>query len=202
MMLPARRRPWQDDRARTIARHSRQKRRCPRSRVRRQRPRPISDADLKLMHRIDKLHLELPFAGSRMLRGLLAQEGFKVGRLHVATLMKRMGITGPPAIVRAPGPDIFDSAGCDRSCTPPSRKTTGRSSIRTIPSSASMAKSSGGQMWWESFPTEPPSSASWALSCWNRTTDEVWAPTSTSSQTKGSSSECAEPPRYRPRSII
>ena len=55
-------------------------------------PRPISDADLKLMHRIDKLHMELPFAGSRMLRGLLAQEGFKVGRLHVATLMKRMGI--------------------------------------------------------------------------------------------------------------
>ena len=55
-------------------------------------PRPISDADLQLMHRIDKLHMELPFAGSPMLRGLLAQEGFKVGRLHVATLMKRMGI--------------------------------------------------------------------------------------------------------------
>ena len=55
-------------------------------------PRPISDADLKLMHRIDKLHMELPFAGSQMLRGLLAQEGFKVGRLHVAPLMKRMGI--------------------------------------------------------------------------------------------------------------
>jgi putative transposase len=33
-------------------------------------PRPISYADLKLMHRIDKLHMELPFAGSRMLRGL------------------------------------------------------------------------------------------------------------------------------------
>ena len=55
-------------------------------------PRPVSDADLKLMHRIDKLHMEFPFAGSRMLRGLLVQEGFKVGRLHVATLMKRMGI--------------------------------------------------------------------------------------------------------------
>jgi putative transposase len=52
----------------------------------------VSDADLKLMHRIDKLHMELPFAGSRMLQGLLVQEGFKVGRLHVATLMKRMGI--------------------------------------------------------------------------------------------------------------
>ena len=55
-------------------------------------PRPVSDADLKLMHRIDKLHMEFPFAGSRMLQGLLTQEGFKVGRLHVATLMKRMGI--------------------------------------------------------------------------------------------------------------
>ena len=55
-------------------------------------PRPVSDADLKLMHRIDKLHMEFPFAGSRMLRSLLVQEGFKVGRLHVATLMKRMGI--------------------------------------------------------------------------------------------------------------
>jgi putative transposase len=56
------------------------------------KPRPVSDADLKLMHRIDKLHMEFPFAGSRMLQGLLVQEGFKVGRLHVATLMKRMGI--------------------------------------------------------------------------------------------------------------
>ena len=54
--------------------------------------RPVSDADLKLMHRIDKLHMEFPFAGSRMLQGLLIQEGFKVGRLRVATLMKRMGI--------------------------------------------------------------------------------------------------------------
>ena len=56
------------------------------------RPRPVSEADLKLMERIDRLHLELPFAGSRMLQGLLKQEGFEVGRLHVATLMKRMGI--------------------------------------------------------------------------------------------------------------
>jgi putative transposase len=55
-------------------------------------PRPVTPANLKLMHRIDKLHMDFPFAGSRMLQGLLAQEGFKVGRLHVATLMKRMGI--------------------------------------------------------------------------------------------------------------
>src|SRR5271166_5268621 len=55
-------------------------------------PRPVSAADLALMRRIDELHLEFPFAGSRMLRGLLAAEGSKVGRRHVKTLMQRMGI--------------------------------------------------------------------------------------------------------------
>ena len=38
-------------------------------------PRPVSVADLEVMRRIDKLHLEFPFAGSRMLRGLLVGEG-------------------------------------------------------------------------------------------------------------------------------
>ena len=55
-------------------------------------PRPVSAADLALMRRIDELHLEFPFAGSRMLRGLLAAEGCKLGRRHVKTLMRRMGI--------------------------------------------------------------------------------------------------------------
>ena len=55
-------------------------------------PRPVSAADLALMRRTDELHLEFPFAGSRMLRGLLAAEGCKTGRRHVKTLMKRMGI--------------------------------------------------------------------------------------------------------------
>jgi putative transposase len=55
-------------------------------------PEPISDVDLHLMRRIDELHLELPFAGSRMLRDLLNAEGFAIGRRHVATLMRRMGI--------------------------------------------------------------------------------------------------------------
>ena len=44
------------------------------------------------MRRLDRLHLEFPFAGSRMLRGLLAAEECKIGRRHVKTLMKRMGI--------------------------------------------------------------------------------------------------------------
>lgn len=56
------------------------------------RPLPTSDADLALMRRLDELHLEHPFAGSRMLRDLLRLEGIDVGRKHVATLMRKMGI--------------------------------------------------------------------------------------------------------------
>ena len=55
-------------------------------------PTPVSDRDLDLMKRIDRLHLEMPYAGSRMLRDLLNQDGIEVGRKHVATMMKRMGI--------------------------------------------------------------------------------------------------------------
>jgi len=55
-------------------------------------PRPVPASDLEIMRRLDRLHLEFPFAGSRMLRGLLAAEGCKTGRRHVKTLMKRMGI--------------------------------------------------------------------------------------------------------------
>ena len=36
--------------------------------------------------------MEYPFSGSRMMKGLLRQEGFTAGRLHVATCMKTMGI--------------------------------------------------------------------------------------------------------------
>ena len=55
-------------------------------------PRPVSEADLATMRRLDRLHLEFPFAGSRLLRGLLVAEGCKIGRRHVKTLMRRMGI--------------------------------------------------------------------------------------------------------------
>ena len=57
-------------------------------------PRPVSTADLAIMRRLDRLHLEFPFAGSRMLRGLLALQGCKIGRRHVKTLMRQMGIEG------------------------------------------------------------------------------------------------------------
>jgi putative transposase len=54
--------------------------------------RPVSAEDLWLMRQIDELHLSYPFAGSRMLRGLLWQQGFVVGRRHIRTLMRRMGV--------------------------------------------------------------------------------------------------------------
>ena len=54
---------------------------------------PIGDAELKVMRRIDEVHLELPIAGARMLRDLLRAEGFLVGRKHMTTLMRRMGVT-------------------------------------------------------------------------------------------------------------
>ena len=56
------------------------------------KPRPVSAEDLKIMRRLDELHLDYPFAGSRMLRDMLNREGVSIGRRHVATLMKRMGI--------------------------------------------------------------------------------------------------------------
>ena len=55
-------------------------------------PRPVPDADLAIMRRLDRLHLEYPFAGARMLQGLLSADGCKIGRRHVKTLMRRMGI--------------------------------------------------------------------------------------------------------------
>jgi putative transposase len=75
------------------------------------KPRPVSAADLVLMRRLDELHLEHPFAGSRMLRDLLNREGVEIGRRHVATLMKRMRIEAiyrrPNTSKPAPGNKIY-----------------------------------------------------------------------------------------------
>ena len=79
-------------------------------------PEPTSAADLALMLKIDKLHLELPFAGARMLSGLLAAPscssgGSPAGRRHVTTLMRKMGIEAvyrrPNTSKRAPGHKIY-----------------------------------------------------------------------------------------------
>ena len=75
------------------------------------RAEPVCEADLGLMRRIDQLHLDYPFAGSRMLQSFLVREGFRIGRLHVRTLMKRMGITAiyrrPHTSKPAPGHKIY-----------------------------------------------------------------------------------------------
>ena len=74
-------------------------------------PRPVPAADLAIMRRMDELHLEYPFAGSRMLRDLLNRDGVEIGRCHVATLMKRMGIEAlyrrPNTSKPAPGHKIY-----------------------------------------------------------------------------------------------
>jgi putative transposase len=61
--------------------------------------RSVSPANLAIMRRIDELHLEYPFAGSRMLRDLLRGEGVVIGRDRVVTMMRRMGIV---ALYRRP----------------------------------------------------------------------------------------------------
>jgi putative transposase len=75
------------------------------------RPRAVPAADLAIMRRMDELHLDFPFAGSRMLRDLLSAEGVAIGRRHVATLMKRMGIEAvyrrPNTSKPAPGHEIY-----------------------------------------------------------------------------------------------
>ena len=75
------------------------------------RPRPVPPTDLAIMRRMDELHLDYPFAGSRMLRDLLRGEGVEIGREHVATLMKRMDITAiyrrPNTSKPAPGHKIY-----------------------------------------------------------------------------------------------
>jgi putative transposase len=74
-------------------------------------PRPVSDGDLMLMRRIDELHLEYPFAGSRMLRDMLSQQGLEVGRRHVRTLMRKVSIEAiyrrPNTSKPAPGHRIY-----------------------------------------------------------------------------------------------
>src|SRR5512139_629976 len=74
-------------------------------------PRTVSATDLAIMRSLDRLHLEYPFAGARMLQGLLSADGCKIGRRHVKTLMRRMGIEAlyrrPRTTKPEPGHKIF-----------------------------------------------------------------------------------------------
>ena len=75
------------------------------------RPSAVSEADQLLMRHIDELNLAYPFAGSRMLRDMLARKGIVVGRRHVGTLMRRMGIQAlyckPNTSKKHPGHKIY-----------------------------------------------------------------------------------------------
>lgn len=53
---------------------------------------PASDRDLELMRAIDETHMKYPYMGSRSIRDQLQDKGHQVGRQHVSTLMKKMGI--------------------------------------------------------------------------------------------------------------
>jgi putative transposase len=74
-------------------------------------PRPVPAAELAIMRRIDALHLDYPFAGSRMLRDLLRGEGVVIGRELVRTMMRRMCIEAlyrrPNTSKPAPGHKIY-----------------------------------------------------------------------------------------------
>lgn len=65
--------------------------RLPRAAVYR-KPAPVKEADLELMRRIDRLHLEKPFYGARKIAVVLSRSGHKVGRKRVTRLMRLMGI--------------------------------------------------------------------------------------------------------------
>lgn len=54
---------------------------------------PLSDHDLQMMRLIDEIHMKYPYMGSRSIRDQLQGKGHQVGRQHVRTLMKKMGIT-------------------------------------------------------------------------------------------------------------
>ena len=74
-------------------------------------PQAVSAADLAIMRRIDALHMDFPFAGSRMLRDLLRNEGVVIGREHVTTMMRLMRIEAlyrrPNTSKPAPGHKIY-----------------------------------------------------------------------------------------------
>jgi putative transposase len=88
-------------------------------------PAPVCAADLAVMRRIDELHLDYPFAGSRMLRAMLANEEITIGRTHARTLMRRMGIEAlyrrPRTSKPAPGHKIYPYLLRDMAVTRPNQ---------------------------------------------------------------------------------
>ena len=74
-------------------------------------PRPVPDSDLRIMRRMDELHMDYPFAGARMLCAMLNREGFGIGRRRTGTLMNKMGIVAlyrkPRTSTPEPGHKIY-----------------------------------------------------------------------------------------------
>ena len=96
------------------------------------------------MRRMDELQLEFPFAGSRMRRGLLNREGIEIGRRHVSTLMKRMGIEAiyrkPSTSEPAPGHKIYPYRLRGMKVDHPNQVTVGRSSVAITAAEIEAAK--------------------------------------------------------------
>jgi hypothetical protein len=80
-------------------------------------PRVVPEADLAIMHRLDRLHLEFPFAGSRMLKGLLAAEGSQIGRRHGFAIAEPERVR-PPADVSDHDARRRRRRSCDLHCCP------------------------------------------------------------------------------------
>lgn len=74
-------------------------------------PQTATAADDELMKRIDALHLEWPFLGSRRIADALADDGAAVNRKRVQRLMQVMGLTAlypkPRTTTPAPGHRIY-----------------------------------------------------------------------------------------------
>ena len=118
-------------------------------------PRPVPAADLAIMRRIDELHLDYPFAGSRTLRDLLRGEGVAIGRERVASMMRRMRIealyrrpnTSKPAAGHKIYPYLLRGLEVVRpnQSLPPRRRGSGR---WTSPTFRWRAASSTWPPWW------------------------------------------------------
>ena len=112
------------------------------------RARPVSATDLEVMRRLDRLHLEFPFAGSRMLQGLLSADGCEIGRRHVKTLMQRMGIEAlyrrPRTTKPEPGHKIYPYLLRGMEITRPNLPTTALRSAWTAKGLGGTTSSSSG----------------------------------------------------------
>ena len=68
---------------------------------------PTSKRDVELILLIDEIHLKYPFYGIRRIRNELRDLGHEIGRSHVSTLMKKMGIRAlyPKPRLSKPNPE-------------------------------------------------------------------------------------------------